>query len=84
MRLTKAQVSQIYELSVERALDNVELEAADLSQAHNDLVVMSGWAYGEEGRSESFAEWLVDGDGKVVSARGGGTEKQEEKEENDS
>ena len=83
MRLTKAQVSQIYELSVERALDNVELEAADLSQAHGDVVVMSGWAYGEEGRSESYAEWLVDGDGKVISARGGGAEKQEEKEEED-
>jgi hypothetical protein len=84
MRLTKAQVSRIYELSVERALDNVELAAADLSQAHGDVVVMSGWAYGEEGRSESYAEWLVDGDGQVLSGRGGGTEQQEEREEDES
>ena len=84
MRLTKEQVSRIYELSVERALDNVELEAAELSQAHGDLVVMSGWAYGEEGRSESYAEWLVDGDGRVLSARGGGAAKEEEREEGES
>ena len=84
MRLTKEQVSRIYELSVERALDNVELEAAELSQAHGDIVVMSGWAYGEEGRTDSFAEWLVDGDGEVLSARGGGAAKQEEKEEGES
>jgi hypothetical protein len=84
MRLTKAQVSRIYELSVERALDNVQLEAAELSQAHGDVVVMSGWAYGEEGRSESYAEWLVDGDGEVLSGRGGGAEKQEEREEDGS
>ena len=84
MRLTKAQVSRIYELSVERALDNVELAAADLSQAHGDILVMSGWAYGEEGRSESYAEWLVDGDGQVLSGRGGGTEQQEEREEDES
>jgi hypothetical protein len=84
VRLTKEQVSRIYELSVERALDNVQLEAADLSQAHRDIVVMSGWAYGEEGRSESYAEWLVDADGEVLSARGGGAAKQEEKEEDES
>ena len=84
MRLTKEQVSRIYELSVERALANIELEAAELSQTHGDVVVMSGWAYGEEGRSDSYAEWLVDGDGQVLSARGGGAPKQEEKEEDES
>jgi hypothetical protein len=84
VRLTKEQVSQIYELSVDRALDNIALAAPGVSEAHSDVVVMSGWAYGEEGRRESYAEWLIDGDGQVLSSRGGGAEKQEEKEEDES
>jgi hypothetical protein len=83
VRLTKAQVSEIYELCVDRALENVDLEPAVLGRGHMELVVASGFAYGEED-SESFGEWLIDGDGQVLSARGGGAEKQAEREDEES
>ena len=81
MRLTKAQVSRMYELSVDRALDDVELEAPGLSEAHGDVVVMSGWAYGEKGKPDAYAEWLIDRDGAVLSARGGGAGEHDEENE---